>query len=131
MKKIFVFLFGLAFPLTLISSEKDVCADMQTSQEVLECSRQSKSSSDKKLNDEYRELKLRIDKYYSQDQALKLEYLAALKSAQLAWIAYRDKICELEAFEVEKRSPAYESIINGCVSRMSDSQSTYLRETMK
>lgn len=109
-----------------LGGEETKCENIQDSQGVLGCSKDEKNEADNKLNDSYQLLKARIGSQFERDRRLGEKYLMEVKQSQLAWMNLRDKNCALEAFEIERGSQPYESVINKCVARMSNERSGYL-----
>ncbi|MGE0884849.1 MAG: lysozyme inhibitor LprI family protein [Blastocatellales bacterium] len=71
-----------------LSQHKPVCGDLMTQGEMNRCAQ-----------DEYRKADAELNKVYQQVMAkLTPEHKAKLKTAQLAWIQFRDAHCECEAF---------------------------------
>ncbi len=84
--------------LKVINARQDSCHDAaKSNQEMIACEYQAYENADKLLNSEYqaivKSLKTESDEY-------KKETLNRLKAAQVAWIAFRDANCSLEATDM-------------------------------
>lgn len=118
MKRIIVaFLFYSAF-----SHGADVCTDIKNSDQVYLCAENKKSDADRYLNKQYSELLAKINAEYVNDEVLKKELVSNVKTSQRDWIKFRDSNCKLYSFQIETNSPAYQTAINECVARMSESR---------
>src|SRR6266496_765235 len=70
-------------------TKKDPCANAQTQVEMNECQDREYKKVDAALNTVYKQLMAKID-----DEGER----ASLKTAQLAWIKFRDADCEFESY---------------------------------
>ncbi|MBD2781052.1 lysozyme inhibitor LprI family protein [Xenorhabdus szentirmaii] len=95
-----------------------MCSDIDNSDQVYLCSTKKLSESDMILNNEYKELISNINYEYKRDEKLRKEYIHKLKLAQRAWISFRDKNCDVKAFQIESQSQTYETLINDCKNKM-------------
>lgn len=125
-----ILLVCLFFSRFALADEPD-CKNITVSAQVDECVKYAKESADLKLNLAYKKLIARVKSQYDVDPALGDKFLAKLKASQLAWIKLRDTNCPLEAFEIEEGKPAYITVVNNCIARMSLERSDYLDGTMK
>src|ERR1051325_4105593 len=83
---------SLLFSLSLATSaqtSKDPCANAQTQIEMNECQGREYKKADAALNTVYKQLVAKID-----DEGER----TALKTAQQAWIKFRDNECEFESY---------------------------------
>lgn len=94
------------------------CNEIQSSDQVYLCSKQSMETSDKKLNQEYRELLKNVSAQYSSHEELKDEFIKKIKVSQRSWIDFRDKNCEVLSYQIDVGTQAYETSINSCKDRM-------------
>ncbi|MFK3794022.1 lysozyme inhibitor LprI family protein [Pseudomonas piscis] len=106
------------------------CAHIQYSQQVDRCAQQDKELADSALNQSYQALLERVHQRYPGNLLQEQEYLGKLKNAQRAWIKYRDSTCVLEAVDVEPGKPAHTTLINRCVTRLSNERSHYLDQLL-
>ncbi|MCE9873118.1 lysozyme inhibitor LprI family protein [Hafnia alvei] len=106
----------------------DVCSDIQNSGQVYLCSENKKNEADKYLNEKYSELLSKINSVYVNDDVLKRELIINVKTSQRDWIKFRDSNCKLYAFQIDSNSSAYQTTINNCVARMSESRGKELAE---
>ncbi|MCO7612437.1 MULTISPECIES: lysozyme inhibitor LprI family protein [Pseudomonas] len=106
------------------------CSHIEVSEQVDRCAQQDKERADNALNQSYQALLERVHNLYPSSLLQEQEYLGKLKNAQRAWIKYRDSTCVLEAFEVAPGKPAHVTLINRCVTRLSNERSRYLEQLL-
>lgn len=106
------------------------CEHISVSEQIDRCARQDKDRADAALNQSYQALLVRVHNLYPSSLLQEQEYLGKLKNAQRAWIKYRDSTCVLEAFEVEPGKPAHVTLINRCVTRLSNERTRYLDQLL-
>jgi uncharacterized protein YecT (DUF1311 family) len=98
---------------------KDPCADAQTTVEMRDCAGREYKQADDELNRVYRKLMAKI----GNDEGRK----TALKTAQQAWIKYRDANCEFASYL--NRGGTIEPVIRyNCMTAMTVSRMKELRE---
>lgn len=96
----------------------DPCKDAQTTVEMHECAGKEYKQADAELNAIYKQLMSSLsDK----------EHQAFLKSAQQAWLKYRDANCEFDAFE-NRRGTIYPVVYTSCLTTMTRARTKELRE---
>ncbi len=105
------------------------CGDISISQQVSECAENERQRAEKDLNAEYTAVKKRISLAYKNHKNLGDKLTSALVRAQRAWLAFRDRNCEVEAFEVEANSEAHSTVLNNCVARIDKDRILELRRT--
>jgi uncharacterized protein YecT (DUF1311 family) len=98
--------------------QKDPCADAQTTVEMRNCAGKEYQKVDAELNSVYKQLMSKLT-----DEGHK----AALRTAQQAWIKYRDANCEFQAY-LNRGGTIYPVIYTGCLSAMTMSRTKELRE---
>jgi uncharacterized protein YecT (DUF1311 family) len=108
-----------------------ICVDVSTSAELDECVREKTRKSKSRLYRELENLELRVKSLYSADSTLGKELVELLYEAQDAWVSFRDESCKVEAFELEKDTPAYATTINACVIRMNTSRTEEIKELLR
>jgi uncharacterized protein YecT (DUF1311 family) len=86
-----------------------------------DCAGQEYQKADAALNKAYRELMTKLD-----DDGQK----SALKTAQQAWIKYRDANCEFESYQ-NKGGTIYPVVYTGCLTSMTTARTKELREAIK
>ncbi|MGC5703580.1 DUF1311 domain-containing protein [Pseudomonas sp. NFXW11] len=106
------------------------CTHISVSEQTDRCAQAAKEHADNALNQSYQALLARVHELYPGNLLQEQEYLGKLKNAQRAWIKYRDSTCVLEAFEVEPGKPAHVTLINICVTRLSNERSRYLEQLL-
>ncbi|MBW5811656.1 lysozyme inhibitor LprI family protein [Yersinia kristensenii] len=114
MKKILLPLFLLPF----LSYADIECKNIQSSNQIYLCSKQSLEKNDANLNREYKKLLSIIDSEYVSHEDLKNEYINKIKSSQRAWVNFRDKNCEVFSYQIDVGTQAYETSINSCKDKM-------------
>lgn len=105
--------------------KKDPCHDEEaftrmSQQEMNDCARKGFEQADAELNKVYKELM----------KQLPPEHQAKLKTAQLAWLKYRDATCECVAFPNEGGS-IYPLIYNGCRGSVTQNRTKELKEMLE
>lgn len=124
---------GLAtciFPLPTNASqpEKADCNNITASAEVDYCVRENLKKSTISLQNAMRRVERNITRDYVADQKLGNELITLIKKTQKAWMTYRDLNCKLDAFEIEKNSPAYTTTVSNCTIRMNDERIKLLEQ---
>ena len=118
MKRIFV---AIVF-FSSFSYGADVCNYIDNSIQVGLCADNKKNEADKYLNEQYSNLMGKIKKEYINDVGLRDELITSVKASQRNWIKFRDSNCKLYSFQIDSNSPAYQTTINECIARMSESR---------
>ena len=117
MLMVFVGIAGIAEP----QKTKDPCADAQTTPEMRDCAGKAYKKADDELNRVYRQLIAKID-----DEGHK----TALKTAQLAWIKYRDANCDFASYL--NRGGTIEPVVRyNCITEMTEARMRDLREYLE
>jgi uncharacterized protein YecT (DUF1311 family) len=99
----------------------DPCADPQSTVEMRDCAGKEYKQADAELNAVYKELMATLsDK----------EHQASLRSAQQAWLKYRDANCEFDAFE-NRGGTIYPVVYTSCLTAMTRARTKELREQME
>lgn len=95
------------------------CADPQDQAEINQCAGSDWQAADAKLNSTYKELIGSIDDGWGQ----------SLRSAQRAWVSFRDAECEFESMGWEGGSgrPAVQA---GCLTRVTEERTKVLNELL-
>jgi uncharacterized protein YecT (DUF1311 family) len=123
-KPIAVFLLGL---LSISKSFAGVnCKEVSISAQVDQCAEMAMKEADSQLNSHYHQLMARLETQYQSQSELGAAYLAKVKEAQRAWVKLRDANCAVEAFEIETDRPAHATVVNNCITRMSQERSVEL-----
>ena len=108
--------------LSLAQKSKDPCADVQTTAEMRDCAGREYKQADDELNRVYRKLMAKI----GNDEGRK----TALKTAQQAWIKYRDANCDFASYL--NRGGTIEPVIRyNCMTSMTVSRTKELREYLE
>ncbi|HDC2662098.1 TPA: DUF1311 domain-containing protein [Salmonella enterica] len=110
------------------SHSADVCRNITTSDQVTLCSKSKKDSSDKYLNEQYSMLLSKVNSAYMNDESLKQELVNNIKTSQRDWIKFRDSNCKLYSFQIDNKSSAYQTTVNDCVAKMSETRGKELAE---
>jgi uncharacterized protein YecT (DUF1311 family) len=94
------------------------CEDAQTTVEMRDCAGRDYKQADAELNALYKQLMATLsDK----------EHQASLRSAQQAWLKYRDANCEFDAFE-NRGGTIYPVVYTSCLATMTTARTKELRE---
>jgi len=107
---------GSANP-TRNQKSQDPCANAQTTAEMRDCAGKEYKQADAELNKVYKQLMSKLE-----DEG----FQAALKSAQQAWIKYRDTNCEYESY-LNRGGTMYSVVYTGCLTRMTKQRTAELR----
>ena len=121
-----IILFSLFF--SALSYGADVCQDITASDQVFLCSKNKKDMADKYLNEQYSSLLSKVNSAYVNDDLLKRDFLNKIKKAQRNWLKFRDSNCELYSFQIDSKSQAYQTSLNECIAKMSESRGRELAE---
>ncbi|HVG34914.1 MAG TPA: lysozyme inhibitor LprI family protein [Pyrinomonadaceae bacterium] len=98
----------------------DPCADAQTTVEMRDCAGKEYKQADAELNAVYKRLMATLSDKAEQ---------ASLKSAQQAWLKYRDANCEFDAFE-NRGGTIYPVVYTSCLTAMTRARTKELQEEM-
>jgi uncharacterized protein YecT (DUF1311 family) len=101
-------------------AQRDPCKG-DTTYEMKQCSGSKYKQADAELNKVYQQLLSKLD-----DEGHK----AALKTAQLAWLKYRDTNCDFEGY-LNRGGTIYPVVITECMTAMTTSRTKELREQIK
>jgi uncharacterized protein YecT (DUF1311 family) len=109
----------LALPLVLVAaSAADIdCKNAMDQNTMNRCAGEDYQAADRKLNDVYSKVMTALDD---------AGYKAKLKSAQRAWIQYRDTECIFEVAENEGGS-IYPLVYSGCLTRLTNARTKELQ----
>ena len=97
------------------------CDNAQTTVEMRDCAGKEYKKADAELNSVYKQLMSKLT-----DEGHK----ALLKTAQQAWIKYRDANCEFEAY-LNRGGTIYPLVYTGCLSTMTTARTKELRELIE
>jgi uncharacterized protein YecT (DUF1311 family) len=114
----------LLFTLASLASsqtKKDPCANAQTQAEMNECQAREYKKADAALNTVYKQLVAKID-----DDGER----AALKTAQQAWIKFRDVECEFQSY-LNRGGTIYPLVYSSCMTGLTEERTKQLRERLK
>jgi uncharacterized protein YecT (DUF1311 family) len=108
-----LFVFGLAG-----TANADTECALISNASIESCVAENFKQADRELNVVYRQTIDQVVSSYKAEPELRTELLSKLKSAQTAWIKFRDANCAVFAFEIEESKPAYTMALNQCKTRM-------------
>lgn len=123
-KPVAVFFLGL-LSISKSFAEAD-CKEASISAQVDHCAEMAMKEADSQLNRGYHQLMARLETQYQSQSELGAAYLVKVKEAQRAWVKLRDANCAVEAFEIENDKPAHATVVNNCITRMSQERSVEL-----
>jgi uncharacterized protein YecT (DUF1311 family) len=116
--------FVLAIPLVLLAASAAAgdadaidCNNAMTQNDMNICADKDYQAADKKLNDVYRKVAAALDD---------ANYKAKLKSAEKAWIQYRDTECTFEVAQNEGGT-IYPMEYSGCITRLTGARTKELQ----
>ncbi len=101
-------------------AQRDPCKG-DTTYEMKQCSGSKYKQADDELNKVYQQLLSKLD-----DEGHK----ASLKTAQLAWLKYRDTNCDFEGY-LNRGGTIYPIVIAECMTTMTTSRTKQLKEQIK
>ncbi|MCK7230303.1 DUF1311 domain-containing protein [Enterobacter asburiae] len=111
---------GLSLLVSVSVLADDVCSAKNETQSIDSCYANLKSDSEKRLNEEYSALRIRIAENYSMDKDMSERYSAKLLSAQRGWLKYRDQQCAMESLFADSGSQANATLVNKCIYRINE-----------
>jgi len=103
------------------------CADPTTQREMTACAAQDWQAADAALNAEYKRAMARARDYDAGALPDHAGAVAALKSAQRAWIGFRDGHCAAESF-AWKGGSAEAMIVSACLAQLTRDRTRQLAE---
>ncbi|WP_053909960.1 lysozyme inhibitor LprI family protein [Pseudoalteromonas sp. SW0106-04] len=106
------------------------CEGATNSLELEQCIAQKKGESDQRLTNELRLLRKRIQMAYAAEAELGNTLIDQVEKTQLAWSDFKAQSCQLEAFEIEQGTSAYETVINNCKLRMNQTRIKALSQVL-
>jgi len=99
------------------TQKKDPCTEGETTAEMKMCAARKYRQADDELNKVYRALMLKLD-----DEGHK----ASLKTAQQAWLKYRDSNCDFESY-LNRGGSIYSVVVSDCMTSMTISRTKELK----
>jgi uncharacterized protein YecT (DUF1311 family) len=122
----------IAQPLKAASqADESDCKNITTSPQLDDCVRKDRINSDALLLNEFSNFEKRAKQMYAADLKLGNELIATVRNAQDAWITFRDRSCKIEAFEIERETPAYATTFSNCVIRMNTGRIEELKKLLR
>ena len=103
-----------------LQAQRDPCKG-ETTFEMKQCSAKKYKQADDELNKIYQQLMSKLD-----DEGHK----SALKSAQLAWLKYRDANCDFESY-LNRGGSIYSVIVTECKTSMTASRTREMKQQLK
>ncbi|TMO44141.1 lysozyme inhibitor LprI family protein [Pseudoalteromonas ruthenica] len=104
------------------SNTKLHCEDATNSLELEQCIAQKKDESEHRLTNKLRLLREQIQMAYAAEAELGNTLIDQVEKTQLAWSDFKAQSCQLEAFEIEQGTSAYDTAINNCELRMNQTR---------
>ena len=101
-------------------AQRDPCKG-DTTYEMKQCSGTKYKQADAELNKVYQQLMSKLD-----DEGHK----ASLKTAQLAWLKYRDTNCDFDGY-LNRGGTIYSVVITECMTSMTTSRTRQLKDQIK
>jgi len=126
MKELTKFFVSLCILCLIGTTHADTQCAVSSSTSIESCVAENYRKADRELNAVYRQTIDKVSASYKAAPELRTELLLKLKSAQTAWIKFRDANCSVFAFEIEEGKPAYMMAMNQCKTRMTKDRSTEL-----
>ena len=125
-KTIFTVAMFLSLPLALSTAasaqnKKDPCDNPQTQIEMDECQGREYKKADAALNAVYKQLMTKLE-----DEGERTVF----KTAQQAWIKFRDAECEAESFQ-NKGGTIYPMVYSGCLTALTQERTKQIKELIE
>lgn len=117
---LFSILLALLFSQPAAAQDKPPCADAGTQSEINQCMAKEYKKADAELNKVYQQV---LAKASAGEKA-------KLRTAQLAWIKFRDAECDFESAENVGGS-IYPTVVDGCKLALSAARTKHLRDFQK
>ena len=111
----------LILPGAYTAQTTDPCKDAQSTFEMKQCAAKKFKQADDELNTVYRRLMAKLD-----DEGHK----TSLKTAQQAWLKYRDTNCEFESY-LNRGGTIYSLVVSDCMTVMTTSRTSEMKEQIK
>ena len=121
----------IAQPNNSTSIIENDCIVIRNSLQLDNCIHKKMLSSNARLLAEIKNFEKRAKKLYTPDPVIGKELIDKVGNAQDAWLNFREKNCIVEAFEVEKGTPAYITTVNNCVIRMNTARINMLKKLLE
>jgi len=112
------------------SGEAD-CSVISVSPQLDACVKMKMLNSNEKLLAEMISFEKRTKELYAPDPKLGKELIDTVREAQDAWLNFREKNCNVEAFEIEKGAPAYITTVNNCIILMNVERIKVLKKLLQ
>lgn len=103
------------------AQKKDPCTDGETTAEMKQCAAKKYKQADDELNRVYRQLMSKLD-----DEG----HRTSLKTAQQAWLKYRDNNCDFESY-LNRGGTIYSVVVTDCMTSMTTSRTKEMNEQIK
>lgn len=115
---------------SLVVDDSD-CTEIRSSYQIDDCIHKEMMNSNVLLSNALISVEKRVEQAYAADLQLGQELIEIVREAQYAWLGFRDKDCKIQAFEIEKDTPAYVTTINNCVIQMNDNRIEELKNMLR
>jgi uncharacterized protein YecT (DUF1311 family) len=102
------------------------CDKKQNTNDINQCIQSEMEASKTRLIGSFELVSLAIQSAYDSSPGLKENLLHRVEQSQLAWAAFRDAECKVEAFVAEEGSVTYQALINQCVVDMNNARIKHL-----
>lgn len=120
----------LAAP-ALAEDEPDVdCANAITQPDLNDCAYQEYEAADAELNAVYRQAMTAAQNVDKELEGADIGAVEALKTAQRAWIGYRDDQCEFAGFQA-RGGQAEPMLVSGCLAQLTQKRTAELNEFLE
>ena len=112
--------------LTLPAAAQDIdCANAVTQQDMNQCAYEDWDAADAELNAAYKRAMTLLAGWDADLPETEKGAATALKEAQLAWITFRDKACEVEGYAMRGGS-AEPLLVYGCMRQLTEDRAGQL-----
>lgn len=102
MKKLTEFFLSICILCLIGTARADTQCALSSSTSIESCVAENYKKADQELNVVYRQTLDKASTSYKAAPELRTELLSKLKSAQTAWIKFRDANCAVSAFEIDE-----------------------------
>ncbi|MBD9557230.1 lysozyme inhibitor LprI family protein [Ensifer sp. ENS03] len=106
------------------------CANAMAQPDLNDCAYREYESADAELNAVYRQAMTAAQKVDKELEGADIGAVEALKTAQRAWIGYRDGQCELAGFQA-RGGQAEPMLVSGCLAQLTQKRTAELNEFLE
>ena len=113
------------------SMDKLDCTAISISPQLDACIHNNMLSSNTQLLAEMESFEKRAKQIYAPDHVTGKELINKVSDAQSAWLNFRERNCEVEAFKIQVGTPAYITTVNNCIIFMNEKRIMVLKKLLQ